>query len=309
MANPQPDKFLKLSIEVVEKLAGLRIPGEAMQVLWVIFRKTYGFNKKTDWIGLGQFQDMTGLKKPSVIRALKLLESMNLISKNANAVSEKANPNGVTYGFQKDYDLWRPLAKKLTFTKKLTTVSENANDRLRKSKRTVSEKVNPSLAKKLPTIDNTTIDRVTTDTSTKDNITKDRQIGKKQIDEFLELYHLHLPFASKVMGMPLKREGHLKTSLKRHPEQGWWLSIFEMCANSPFLRGEVPPSNGHRQFKLDIDWLINEHNLVKIQEGRYTDDRASPASPFSEKTRRTINRMQEMLKEDENDRERQTKIL
>ena len=53
---------------------------------------------------------------------------MKIISKNANGIT-------ATYGFNKDYSQWKPLAKKLT-------VSNNAKKSLQKSKF--------SLAKKLP---------------------------------------------------------------------------------------------------------------------------------------------------------------
>jgi phage replication O-like protein O len=127
MASPQlEDGYTKLSNELLEALGRIRVPGEAMQILLVIMRKTYGFQKKSDAIPLSQFYLATGIIKPSIIRALKILESMNLISKNAN-------PQGVTYSINKDYSTWKPLAKKLTLAKKLINVSNNAKNRLLKS--------------------------------------------------------------------------------------------------------------------------------------------------------------------------------
>lgn len=47
MANPQCENgFTKIANELMEALAKIRIPGEARQVLDVIFRQTYGWNKK-----------------------------------------------------------------------------------------------------------------------------------------------------------------------------------------------------------------------------------------------------------------------
>ncbi len=109
----------------MEALADIRIPGEAMQVLLVVLRKTYGFNKKEDAISLSQFNRATHLVKPSIIRALNVLSSMNIISKNANGSIRK-------YRFNKDYSSWKRLAKKLILAKTLTGISENA-------KRSVSE--------------------------------------------------------------------------------------------------------------------------------------------------------------------------
>jgi len=129
MASPHlEDGYVKIANEIMEALATIRIPGEARQVLDVIFRKTYGWNKKKDKISLSQFYKATGIKKPSIIRAIKTLSTMNLI-----IVSEKANRDGQEYEFNKDYHTWKPLAKKLMFTKKLTIVSNNAKNRLPKS--------------------------------------------------------------------------------------------------------------------------------------------------------------------------------
>jgi len=138
MANPQKEKgYTAIANEIMDALCRTRIPGEARQVLDTILRKTYGYNKKEDWISLSQFHQATGLKKPSIIRALKKLISMKIIIK-------KDNGEIVLYRFNKNFDEWKPLTKKKTFTKKLTKISE---------------KVNESFTKKLPTkVDNTKVD-------------------------------------------------------------------------------------------------------------------------------------------------------
>ena len=47
MANPQKENgYTSIANDIVEALAGIRIPGEARQCLDVILRKTYGWNKK-----------------------------------------------------------------------------------------------------------------------------------------------------------------------------------------------------------------------------------------------------------------------
>lgn len=141
MANPQLENgYIMIATTIYEALVKIRIPGEARQVLDLIIRKTYGFHKGEDIISVSQFAVATGLKRPSVIRAIKRLLEMNLISKKANN----------SYSLQKNFDIWKPLAKKLT-------VSQKANG--------VSVKAKKSLAKKLPTKDIST-----KDTSTKDTV-------------------------------------------------------------------------------------------------------------------------------------------
>ena len=138
MANPQKEKgYTAIANEIMEALCKTRVPGEARQVLDTVLRKTYGFNKKEDWISLSQFCLSTGMKKPSIIRATNKLFSMKLINK-------KVNGETVMYSFNKNFDEWEPLTKKITFTKKQTEINK---------------KVNKSFTKKLPTIvDNTKVD-------------------------------------------------------------------------------------------------------------------------------------------------------
>jgi len=113
MANPQPDKFTKISNELLDALAKIRIAGEARQMLDVIIRKTYGFNKKEDKISTSQFIELTGLSRIAIPKARRKLLELNLIT-----VSQKGYSQGLTYSIQKDYNKWKPYPKKDTVSKK-----------------------------------------------------------------------------------------------------------------------------------------------------------------------------------------------
>jgi phage replication O-like protein O len=139
MANPQiEDGHVDLANEIVEALAKIRISGEEMQCLWVIFRKTYGWHKKEDHIALSQFSEFTGLKKPAVCRAITKLLSKKIIGiiKNDNGIS--------SYGFNKDFDIWQPLSKKITLSKKIKGGLKKDNESLsllRHTKETIQKKL------------------------------------------------------------------------------------------------------------------------------------------------------------------------
>jgi len=143
MANPQPDKYVKISTELWEALCKIRIPGESRQCLDVIIRKTYGYQKKEDWIALSQFAKETGIVKTHISRALQKLKNMNIIT-----VTQKGNAAVPTYCIQKNYEKWKSLPKKVTVTQK---------GYCRYPKRLLP------LPKKVLTIDNTTIDNTTID--------------------------------------------------------------------------------------------------------------------------------------------------
>ena len=114
MANPQVENgFTKIANEVMEALAKHRLSGQERQIVDVVLRKTYGFNKKEDVISMGQFSKFTGINRPCVARLLK-----SLLSKKILSVTQKDNTNGNTYIFQKDFEQWRVLSKKITVIKK-----------------------------------------------------------------------------------------------------------------------------------------------------------------------------------------------
>lgn len=120
MASPQLENgYTRVANELMEALATIRIPGEARQILDVIFRKTYGFGKSEDRISLSQFHLATGLVTPSVCRAIKKLLAINIID-------VKPTSFGNVYSIKKDHEKWSGLTK--------TLVYENANNPLLFSK-------------------------------------------------------------------------------------------------------------------------------------------------------------------------------
>lgn len=112
MASPQKENgYTPIANELLEAFARIRIRGETRQVIDIILRKTYGFRKKADKISLSQFVLGTGLKKPTVCKALKNALKMNIIT-------QKDNGNSKEYSIYKDFECWKPLPKKITITQK-----------------------------------------------------------------------------------------------------------------------------------------------------------------------------------------------
>ncbi|NCB47725.1 hypothetical protein EOM81_12010 [bacterium] len=141
---PQTENgFTQIANELIEQFARIRIPGEAMQVFWVMLRKIYGFHKKSDPIALSQIVAATGLSKVAVCKAVKKLIELNLITKKGNNISTE-------YTINKHFDTWKPLPKKVTLPKKVMAVTKKGN---------------PPLPKKY----------TTKETITKETITKERK--------------------------------------------------------------------------------------------------------------------------------------
>ena len=136
MANPQLENgHVKIANDIFDALARIRISGEARQVLDVIIRKTYGFNKKEDAISLSQFSLFTGMGRNDVCRALNKLVSMNLILKKETTIAN-------SYRLNKDFDTWKSLAKKRPQSQKRESGSlkkENNRTQKRDIQKTVTK--------------------------------------------------------------------------------------------------------------------------------------------------------------------------
>lgn len=97
MASPQPDKFTRISNELFDEyIKKSRFLSPYENAVWFcILRKTYGWNKKEDWISLKQIEDITGIRQPHVARTKKKLLSKNMITVKCNKLS-----------INKDYEKW-----------------------------------------------------------------------------------------------------------------------------------------------------------------------------------------------------------
>jgi len=130
MVSPQVENgYTKIANELLRALIAHRVPGEQMQCLLLIIRKTYGYNKKWDTISNSQFVEFTGLNKSSVCRAINSLVEKNIVYKNAN----KYIPS---YCFNKNYDKWILLTKKSTVDKKVNGCLQKGKSLLTKKRPT-----------------------------------------------------------------------------------------------------------------------------------------------------------------------------
>lgn len=136
MASPQKeDGYMAIALEIQDALCRIRIPGEETQILNTILRKTYGWKKTEDAISLSQFAQATGMNKPHIIQAIK-----GLLLKKVIIVTENSKGPVKVYGFNKDYEQWAPLPKKVKLPKTVKSVTENSNPSLPKTVPTKEKK-------------------------------------------------------------------------------------------------------------------------------------------------------------------------
>jgi phage replication O-like protein O len=143
MANPQPDKFTKFSNELLEAYINIvRHLSPYENSVWLcVFRKTYGYKQKEDWISLSQIEIMTGIRQPHVARSKKKLLLKNMIAKRNGGI-----------GIQKDYDEWSiPKQVYITIPKQVCDIPKQA---LPKQVIELTQTGNKDLPKQVDTKDN-----------------------------------------------------------------------------------------------------------------------------------------------------------
>lgn len=102
---PNQDYF-RVKNDWFDALIAYRIPGEQMQILLYIIRKTYGWRQKKAKITLTEFEKATGIRRRSISRGLQALRQKNIIG------VKKDTSKRVTYWFNKYYNTWLTGVKK-----------------------------------------------------------------------------------------------------------------------------------------------------------------------------------------------------
>jgi phage replication O-like protein O len=102
MASPQKENGnTGISNELLEKLLLFDFTSASPIKIWLfIARKTYGFQKKLDYLSLSQIQNGTNLSRQTVNDSLMWLVKACLLVKG------ESSQKGTVYGVNKDYEQW-----------------------------------------------------------------------------------------------------------------------------------------------------------------------------------------------------------
>ena len=71
--------YTQIANRILEALSITRMSNEETRIMYVIFRKTYGWGKKQDKIAISQFVELAKMDRRHVSRTLKKLEKKNMI--------------------------------------------------------------------------------------------------------------------------------------------------------------------------------------------------------------------------------------
>lgn len=85
--------YTRIANDILEVMSLHDLSGREFRVLIAIIRRTYGFQKKVDWIALSQFVEITGIAKENVSRILSGLHKKKIIVKEGDGYTKKIGIN------------------------------------------------------------------------------------------------------------------------------------------------------------------------------------------------------------------------
>ena len=118
--------FTRIHNRILEELAQIQLSGHESRILFALWRETYGWQKKEQWITPQKFKELTGLGKTRISETLKRLKERNLVTENRNS-------NEIKYGFNKHFAIWKPLRKTVTVTENRNSCYGKLEQPLRKT--------------------------------------------------------------------------------------------------------------------------------------------------------------------------------
>jgi len=101
MSAPQLENgYTRIANELIDALCTLPISGGEWSVVMAVIRKTYGFQKKADWISNNQLAEMTGMRRERVVEAKSKLIKKGVLIKSGKSIM-----------LNKDYQQWQLVRK------------------------------------------------------------------------------------------------------------------------------------------------------------------------------------------------------
>lgn len=241
------DGFLRLANELLDAAMSSGLPETELCILMAVWRKTYGFSKKMDWISNEQLSEMIGkhlthcsTAKNNLVRKKVLIQEGRKVGMNTN-ISEWLTKNN---GFRKT--LAEPAKK---------TLAEVANG---PSQKLLTTKDNIQKTKEIPPLPPSGVSAGDKKSSVRKNTPY-----QAVIDAYNEAAGEKLPAAE---ALNEKRKRGIKRLLNELKEPtveaaGNYFSAF-MSNAKPFYFGQNDSG-----WRANFDYLLRSDTLTKTREG------------------------------------------
>lgn len=172
--------YTKIANQILDTLCVINLGAYESRVLNCIIRKTYGYNKKEDWIANSQIVEITKLHKAHVSRALKKLTERKIVTR----IDNKTKINTTTSSWLPVQVTRKQLPVEATLLPvKVTTVTRKGNDLLPVEAETKEKKYN------------TTKDNYQKKTPSKGkHLPKENELSQADFEQIAERYNAPVSF-------------------------------------------------------------------------------------------------------------------
>lgn len=249
--------YTRIANELLEAVMLANLTQHQLLVFFAIARKTYGYNKKSDWVGNEQLSKLTGMLPHKCSAAKSELVSREIL------VAEKRHVS-----INKNIHEWK---EKQTYQKKVTLPESG--------KKTLPESGKGHYPNQVNTKDNTTKEKKESNTPLTPHEVKGGESVKPtkrkstpiNYDEYLNAYNEEvgdrLPHAVEANEKRKTRIRKIIKNLATANVDGWraYVRAFVRMAK-PFYFGENDTG-----WTADIDYLLRETTLTGVREGKFAD--------------------------------------
>ncbi|KFC08841.1 origin-specific replication initiation factor [Trabulsiella guamensis ATCC 49490] len=268
------DGYTKTANTLLEAVMLSGLTQHQLLIVMAVWRKTYGYNKKMDWIGNEQFSELTGMAATKCSTAKNELIRMGVLIQEGRHV-----------GMNKNISEWKTKVNRIgkTFTESVKqTFTESVKQTFTESvKQTFTESVKPTFTESVK-------GSLPNQSNTKDNIQKTintntplppkggcvevskpekRKTVRINYNEYLEAYNEivgdRLPHAVEINAERQRKLKKLINSLATKNIDGYraYVKAF-MAAARPFHFGD-----NDRGWVATFDYLLQPRVLTAIREG------------------------------------------
>jgi phage replication O-like protein O len=256
--------YTRIANELMDALCTIDMPGRYFKVLNAVIRKTYGYNKKSDWIALSQFVEMTGIEKSNVSRILNDLVRAGILTKTGDGNIKQISIN-------KTVSVWVAPKPKYSIKKEAKIDDKKGLSTPTILSTLTTNIVNPDI--KHVEIDNHKrhIQERQIHMSSGDDEHVKTKVKKPvcQTQKIIDIYHAELPELPEVKILTPDRNKKIKARWnqgEKFQSLGFWTKYFKYVRTSDFLMGR---SENNRQWSANIDFLIAASSFAKVIEGSY----------------------------------------
>lgn len=223
-------------------------------IVMAVWRKTYGFNKKMDWIGNEQFAELTGMAptkcstaKNELIRMGVLTQAGRQVGMNKNISEWKTKFNGIGKTFTESV--------KLTFTESVKSSLPNQSN--------TKDNIQKTIKTNTPLPPEGGVAQVSKP--------EKRKADRTDYQAFLQAYNEEvgelLPHAVALNDTRKRRLKKLIPQLKTPNVEGWRAYVKAFVSQAkPFYFGQNDTG-----WAADIDYLLRDKTLLGVREAKFAD--------------------------------------